>query len=152
MPVFNVYPHNHPHGIPADLLAAHGLLLSVEISVPQALASVLTSQRVPLPKPAVGAALVDTGASCCCVEETLLQGLELQPTSETNVSSPNGNRRQNVYFARLTFPGSPIPALEIPMIGVQMNQGTTISLIGRDLLRNCVLIYNGPMGSYTLSF
>ena len=33
-----------------------------------------------------------------------------------------------------------------------MNQGNTICLIGRDLLRHCVLIYNGPMGSYTISY
>ena len=152
MPVYNVYPHGNPQSPAPDLLAALGLLLAVEISPPQSLANLLTTRDEPLPKAVTGAALVDTGASCCCVEETLLQQLQLQPINQTNVSSPNGNRTQNVYFARLSFPGSPIPALEIPVVGVQMNQGKTISLIGRDLLRYCVLIYSGPMGCYTLSF
>ena len=152
MPVHNVYPHNVVNASPPDLLAGLGLLLEVEVAPPQALASVLTSQGKPLPQFVTGSALVDTGASCCCVEETLLQQLELQPVNQVNVSSPNGNRLQNVYFVRLAFPGSPIPPLEIPVVGVQLNQGRTISLIGRDLLRHCVLIYNGPMGSYTISF
>jgi hypothetical protein len=152
MPVYNVFPHGNPHGTPPDLLAGHGLLLAVEITAPQSLSNLMTSQGQALPAPVTGAALVDTGASCCCVEEALLHTLQLQPINQTSVSSPNGNRIQNVYFARLTFPGSPIPPLEIPVVGVQMNQGSTISLIGRDLLRHCVLIYNGPMGSYTLSY
>ena len=152
MPVHNVYPHNVSHAAPSDLLAALGLLLAVEVSPPQALANLLTSQGQALPPVATGNALVDTGASCCCVEESLLQRMKLQPVSQINVSSPNGNRLQNVYFARLTFPGSPIPPLELQVVGVQMNQGQTISLIGRDLLRHFLLVYNGPMGSYTISF
>jgi predicted aspartyl protease len=152
MPVHNVYPHSAEQANPTDLLAAFGLLLEVEVAPPQALASLLTSQGKPLPQLVTGSALVDTGASCCCVEESLLQKLQLQPVNEVEVSSPNGNKKQNVYFVRLSFPGSPIPALELPVVGVQLNQGHTISLIGRDLLRHCVLIYNGPMGSYTITF
>lgn len=152
MPVYNVYPQGVSQANPPDLLAALGLLLTVEVSPPEALANLLTSQGKPLPQLVTGSALVDTGASCCCVEERLLQQLQLLPIGQVSVSSPTGNRLQNVYFTRLTFPGSPIPPLEIPVVGVQMNQGKVISLIGRDLLRHCVLIYNGPMGSYTISF
>jgi len=152
MPVHNVHPHGNIQVPAADLLAAHGLLLSVEISLPQALANLLTAQDKSLPPVGTGAALVDTGASCCCVEEALLQQMQLKPVSQVHVSSPNGNRLQNVYFTRLAFPGAPIPPLEIPVVGVQMNQGKTVCLIGRDLLRHCVLIYNGPMGSYTIAF
>ena len=39
-----------------------------------------------------------------------------------------------------------------PLIGVQMTGQNLISLIGRDVLRHCVLVYNGPMGSYTIAF
>jgi len=52
----------------------------------------------------------------------------------------------------MSFPGSPIPTLELPLIGVQMTSQNLISLIGRDVLRHCVLVYNGPMGSYTIAF
>ena len=79
MPVHNVFPHGLPAGAPQDLLAAMGLLLAVEINVPQSLANVLTSQGAALPQPVTGSALVDTGATSCCVEESLVQGLGLQP-------------------------------------------------------------------------
>lgn len=152
MPVHNVHPYNHPTAAAPDLLQIFGLLLSIEVNVPQSLANALSNAAIPLPNIVTGNALVDTGASCCCAAESSLQSLQLQAIGQANMSSPNGNRLQNVYLAKLSFPGTPIPALEIPVVGVQLNQGKTIALIGRDLLRHCVLIYNGPMGSYTLSF
>ena len=129
-----------------------GLLLAVEINVPQSLANILTSQGASLPQPVTGNALVDTGATSCCVEESLVQGLGLQPISQVNVCGQSGLKLQNVYLARMSFPGSPIPILELPLIGVQMTGQNLISLIGRDVLRHCVLVYNGPMGSYTIAF
>jgi len=108
------------------LLFHLGLLLQVEISIPQSLAGVLTAANQPIPPTAIGNALVDTGATCCCVEETVLQRLTLQPIGQVPVSGATGNRIQNAYQARLTFPGTPIPPLEIQVIGVQMNQGQTI--------------------------
>ena len=152
MPVYNIYPQGLPTGAPQDLLAAMGLLLQVEINVPQALATLLTSQGTTLPKPVTGSALIDTGATSCCVEESLVQGLGLQPIGQVTVCGQSGPKVQNVYLARMSFPGSPIPTLEFPLIGVQMTGQGLISLIGCDVLRHCVLVYNGPMGSYTIAF
>ncbi|MBI5397599.1 MAG: aspartyl protease family protein [Verrucomicrobia bacterium] len=157
MPIFNVYPQGNPQVSATDLLAVAGLLLGIEVTVPESVANALTLSAKPLPKPTVGTALVDTGATSCCIEETVVQSLGLQPVGQVNVSSPNGPKLQNVYVARMTFPGSPIPTLELRLIGVQMQPpgGAAtgpISLIGRDILRQCVLVYNGPMGSYTMAF
>ncbi len=151
MPVHNVHPDGHSNAS-FDLLESQGLLLGIEVSIGEALAASLNSTGLPIPQPRSGAALVDTGASCCCVEESHLISLGLQPIDQTEVHSPNGNRTQNIYLARLTFPGTLMPTLEMPVVGIQMNQGNTISLIGRDVLRYCVLIYNGPMGCCTIAF
>lgn len=152
MPVYNVYPHGHATQTPQDILAGVGLLLPVEISIPPALANILISQGIVLPKAVTGNALVDTGATSCCVEESQLIGLGLKPIGQVNVCGQSGPKLQNVYIARLSFPGTPIPVLDIRVIGVQMTGQNLLSLIGRDLLRHCVLVYNGPMGSYTLAF
>ena len=152
MPVHNVHPSGTPNATPPDLLFHFGLLLQVEISIPQSLAGVLTAANQQIPAAVVGAALVDTGATCCCVEESFLQQLRLQPINQVPMSGATGNRIQNAYQARLAFPGTPIPPLEMQVVGVQMNQGKTICLLGRDVLRHCVLIYNGPQGSYTIAF
>src|SRR6266487_2699825 len=144
MPVHNVHPVGNPNVSPPNLLFQLGLLLQVEISIPQSLASVLTTAGQPIPAAVAGSALIDTGATCCCVEETCLQQLNLQPIGQVPMSGATGPRIQNAYQARLTFPGTPIPPLEIQVVGVQMHQGQTRCLIGRDVLRHCVLIYNGP--------
>ena len=99
MPVHNVFPHGLPVGAPQDLLAAMGLLLAVEINVPQSLANVLTSHGATLPQPVTGGALIDTGATSCCVEESLVQGLGLQPIGQVNVCGQSGLKLQNVYLA-----------------------------------------------------
>jgi hypothetical protein len=151
MPIYNVLPHV-PNIAPQQILQQAGLLLIVEIQVPQSLAALLGQNNIQLPQPVVGNALVDTGASMCCVEEVALQQLGLQPISESNVATPAGVQVQNVYLPRLTFPGTPLPPLEIPVLGSHLAQGNMISLIGRDILAHCVLVYNGPMGSYTLAF
>lgn len=117
MPVHNVFPaasvtaHNF-QGVPAppaDILAVVGLVLQVELRVPPALAASLTAQSKPIPQPILGAALVDTGATSCCVEESLVQSLGLQAVGQANVCGTGGLKLQNVYLAEMAFPGSPIP-------------------------------------------
>jgi hypothetical protein len=148
--------HNDFHAsLPADSaerLSDHGYLLSVEVSPPQSLARLLGAQNPVAGQVAVGLALVDTGASCCCVEESVLRRLQLEPVRQTEVRSPNGARLQSVYVTRLSFPGSVVPAAELPVVGVQMGDKETIALIGRDFLRQCLLVYNGLAGNCSLAF
>jgi len=152
VPIHNVYPNKHPAISAPDLLQSLGLVVDVEISVPAALSKALQGSGSKVPLAQLGDALIDTGASCCCVEEAALHALGLKPIGQVDVASPNGNRMQNIYVARLSFPGTPISPLEMQVVGVQLNQGKTLSLIGRDVLRHWVLVYNGPMGCYTISF
>ncbi len=86
MPVHNVHPVGNPNVSPPNLLFQLGLLLQVEISIPQSLASVLTTAGQPIPAAVAGSALIDTGATCCCVEETCLQQLNLQPIGQVPMS------------------------------------------------------------------
>lgn len=151
MPIHNDF-NGSPSAISAENLAAGGFLLSVEVSPPEDLTRLLTAQVTPVDLTATGFALIDTGASCCCVEDAVLRRLRLQPIRRTAVRIPNGTRLQSVYIARLSFPGSPIPAVEMRVVGVQLDDEQTIALVGRDFLRRCLLVYNGPMGSCTLSF
>jgi hypothetical protein len=151
MPVHNVQPHDS-RATPADLLFERGLLLQVQISVPSSLGKIESVKNQRTPSPQSGSALVDTGASCCCVEDAVLRQLNLQPIRETPMSGATGNRTLNVYHARLTFPGTPMAPIEMDVVGVHMNQPGIICLFGRDILRYCVLIYNGPQGSYTIAF
>ncbi len=151
MPIHNSFPQPIPESA-AAWLANQGFLLPIEISPPQSLVRLLAARSAEPPSAVSGFALVDTGASHCCVEEKVLRQLQLQPVRRINVCSPNGSRLQFVYLARLSFPGAPIPPVELRVIGVQLDQGETLGLIGRDFLRHCLVVYNGPLGGCTLSF
>ena len=148
--------YNDPSPLPsapsAKRLAARSFLLPVEVSPPQSLARLLAVQEPSAAFSAAGFALVDTGASCCCVEESVLRRLRLQPVSQAEVRSPNGPQLQSVFVARFRFPGAVIPPLERPVVGVQMGDDETIALIGRDFLLQCLLVYNGSLGSCSLAF
>src|SRR5439155_25417906 len=100
-------------------------------------AQLLTAHEPATASSAVGFALVDTGAGCCCVEESVLRRLRLQPVSQVEVRSPNGPRVQSVFVARFCFPGTGIPPMERAVGGVQMGSEETIALIGRDFLFEC---------------
>lgn len=151
MPIHNEFCGPAP-AQSAETLAERGFLLSVEVSPPQALARLLTAEKVSAELTATGFALLDTGASCCCVGESVLQRLQLQPVRQTEVRSPNGSRLQSVYVARMSFPGSVIPPVELSVVGVQMGHEETIALIGRDFLQRCLLVYNGQVGASSLAF
>jgi hypothetical protein len=42
--------------------------------------------------------------------------------------------------------------LELTLTGANLVSQNLLVLIGRDILRHCVLVYNGPLGCYTLAF
>jgi predicted aspartyl protease len=152
MPIYNVHPVQIAGASAPDLLQMQGLLLQVEINVTEALGQVLISQNQPIPTGETGRALVDTGASICAVDEAAALRLGLQPIGQANISGIAGSQIHNVYVAKITFPGTPIPALDLKLAGSDLAGQQLLLLIGRDILRSCVLIYNGPLGCYTLAF
>jgi len=151
MPVYNVYPTGtNVH--PGVLLQKYGLLLPIELHLPTALANLYVGQNQPIPPPTIGSALVDTGATISAVDETYLTAMGLQPIGQGQVSTPAGQQLQNIYPVQMLFPGTPIPPLQSRVLGMHFHHGKIIALIGRDFLCNCVLTYNGLMGSYTICF
>lgn len=152
MPVHNVFPVGIQNVAPADLLQSQGLLLQAEVNVTDVLAQILTEQKQVIPAAKTGRALVDTGASICAIDEGAAVELGLQPVGQSSVSGVGGTQIHNVYVAKILFPGTPIPALEWTLTGADLKDQNLLLLIGRDILRHCVLIYNGPLGCYTLAF
>ena len=152
MPVFNVHPTGIAASQPADLLQHQGLLLGSELHVTDSLAQVLISQNNPVPTAIYGSALVDTGASICAVDESAAVRLGLQPVGQSRVSGVGGTQIRNVYVGKIVFPGTPIPPQQWTLTGADLKDQNLLFLIDRDILRHCVLIYNGPLGCYTLAF
>ena len=130
-----------------------GPVLQVEIGLPARLAAHFNQTGVPIPQPHTGFALLDTGASITGVDAGILTALGVNPVSTTTVLTPSGQQQQSLYPCQISFPGTPIPPLDFNAVtGSQLATQGLAALIGRDLLRHFLMIYNGVDGNWTLSF
>lgn len=151
--------HNFPvaialedKAVASDHLANKGLVMAVEVGVLQVLAADLTKRGKPIPSPQSGTAMIDTGAFRTAIDESAIIALGIQPTGQAMIGGQGGPKLQNLYQVEVAFPGSPFPKLPMEVIGVQIKDQGIVGLIGRDILRYCVLVYNGQQGSWSLSF
>ena len=159
MPVHNVHPlgvaplEGQPPPHPASLLREAGLLLQIVFSPPDALSAALVANSLPIPTGEAGLALIDTGATFSGIHEPIAKALGLQSTGTMMLGGVAGSKEHDIYQVKASFPGSPLPDLELTVVGVNLEgQAGRIALVGMDLLCQCVLIYNGPQGSFTLAF
>ena len=144
MPVHNQVFHD-PDGGPT---------IDMEIGIPAVLAAAYGQSGQPVPSPHVGRALIDTGASGSAVDERIIQALGIQPVGQCSLATPSQATgvaslyRVKVSFPQTTFSG----AAEWTVIGCELASQGISALIGRDILASCVLIYNGPARTFTLTF
>lgn len=128
----------------------------VGISEPRRLA--LQRAKIDPPKSANCRLLIDTGASCTCVDSWIIQHLSLTPSGVANIHTPStsaGNTHTcNQYDASLIIQHPAISRIfnPVPIIESQFSHQGIDGLLGRDILKSCLFIYNGELGLYTLSF
>ena len=105
-------------------------------------------------------ALVDTGASCTCIDPTVLEPLNLAPTGTVSAHTPSTGSTpavMNQFDVGMVIYGATAdhPPFHLPTVAVMetplRGQGFD-ALLGRDILSNCLLVYNGTLGRFTLAF
>ena len=93
-------------------------------------------------------ALVDTGAVLSCIDESLAQSLGLPLVDRQMILMLNGEHEANVYLAHIV-----IPALSFFQRGlfwgcsIAKGGRSHRAVIGRTLLRDMMLVYDGRTGS-----
>jgi hypothetical protein len=139
-------------------LAVAGPVLNVLIEIPDVLAQSFNNNKQSIPTPVSGIALIDTGASITSFDESAVRSLGLNPNGTALVGTAGGQRTQSTFAARFSFPGTAISSFEHPRVlecdlsgQTVMRSQPVIALIGRDFLANCVLVYNGSAGFWSLS-
>jgi hypothetical protein len=157
--------HNHFIASPtsggrpdAGALVALGAFVTMDVAVPPAIAATLTASGQAVPPSASGCALVDTGATITCVHEPLLIALGLQPVDKVASGTAAGPVQQSIYMARISFPllswSLDLPVAGVDLVGQAIATAPpqpVIALLGRNLLSNCVVIWNGPGGYWTIA-
>lgn len=95
-------------------------------------------------------ALIDTGASHTCIDESIAIELGLIARDVITVNTPSGSTQQKVYDIVVSLPN--LQNVSIPLLspGSNLTAQPYRALIGRDILAHCTLIYNGWDNSYQL--
>jgi len=129
---------------PAEALV-HGPTLLIEIETdPTAPDPERTTYSIP--------ALIDTGAKLNAIDDAWAQQMRLPIVDQVSVSGISGSIMLNVYLARILISDLAIDQLG-RFTGVHLQAGgqSHLALLGRELLKDCRLIYDGPTGSVLIS-
>jgi hypothetical protein len=141
-------------------LGPGGPLLTAVAMVSEPRRVALQGLNQPIPQPQRIRALVDTGASCTNIDPSVVTALGLVPTGTAQVLTPTtGNVPVTtdqydiglaIYAATVQ---APLMLPTVPVITAELLQPQGFhALIGRDILSQCVLVYNGSSGFFTLAF
>lgn len=139
-------------------LSSSGPIIDVLVGTSIPRQDALRLAGLPIPPTKSGKFLIDTGASCTCIDITLMNSLGVTPTGSTSIQTPStngGSHNCNLYDVMLFLPngsqgGHLIEAL--PIVETHLSSQGIDGLIGRDVLDQCTLIYNGTARMYSLSY
>ena len=137
-----------------------GPVVPVGVAVRQARREALVAARQDVPPVASIRALVDTGASCTCVDPAVLKTLDLSARGSVSVHTPSTGpvpHQAEEYDVSLIVPGAgthhvPLTIDAVPVVAADLLVQGIHAIIGRDVLQDCILIYNGTVGEFTLAF
>lgn len=138
-----------------------GPVLSAFVGVSQARAGALASANQPVPQNIPIRALVDTGASCTCVDPSILDKLQLTPTGTVLVNTPSTASQPHAAFqydVQIIIPGGSAAHAPLWLPNVAVTASELVSqqgfhaLVGRDILHHCVLVCNGATRLFTVAY
>jgi len=143
------------------MLGPEGPMVNAALGVSEARRAALQAAGQTVPDFVPIRALLDTGASCTCVDPSVIAALGLTPTGSISMITPSTGatpHQSAEYDAALAIPAA-VPGqapLLFPTIGVVESdlfaaQGFH-ALIGRNVLANCIFHYNGATGLFTLAY
>ncbi len=133
-------------------------MIDMVIGVSGARHQALLAAGQPIPPVQSVRAMVDTGASCTCVDPMIFEALQLQPTGKTPMLTPSTGSTPvdaDTYDVAIFIPnkagGLAIHNMPVTASHLFIGQGFH-ALAGRDILQRCVLNYNGSLGLFTLAY
>ena len=138
-------------------ISPNGALIDVLIEVSSQRKLAMQAANVPIPSPAQCRLLIDTGASSTCLDSWVFKSLGINAIGTVAIQTPsttlNNGHTCNQYDVCLVIPHMAISRYfhTIPVIESAFAHQGIDGLLGRDILADCVFIYNGETGSYTLA-
>ena len=131
-------------------------LIGVGVSQVRRKALQLINREFPARRAA--SALLDTGSSGTMVDSAIISTLGLAPRDTTRLITPStGSKAVDLYVYDLSIwllgsqPGDTLEILT-QAIGTNLKRHGVGMLLGRDILADCIMLYNGASKTCTLSF
>lgn len=127
-----------------------GVIISAHPSAPPA--PPIAAQPQQPAQPTLVPALIDTGAYASAIDDALAQQLQLPVVNQRNIVGIGGQVTLNEYLGQIS-----IPILATTQYGIftgahLATAGSTYrAILGRTLLRGCLLVYDGESGSVKLA-
>jgi hypothetical protein len=140
----------------AKALEQYGPLLPVTLTVPVLRKQYLASLGLTADRSKQGFALIDTGAALSAVDDRVMSELEIPVLNQMETATPHGTGLSNMYNASASF--HDLAMLDVHLDDVlgcylgdfEEGRPEIIMLLGRDILRNLVLTYDGPNDRVTI--
>lgn len=136
------------------------LIVIAMIGVSQARRAALIADGQPVPNAIQIQAMIDTGASCTCIDPSVLNQLSLTPTGSTTVNTPTTGQTPAVadqYDVSVTIYATdeqpPLVHHTMPVLKSELliAQGFH-ALIGMDVLKGCLLTVDGMNHLFSLAY
>ncbi len=135
------------------------LMVRAVVGVSRPRATMLVGRNLEVPKDVVVDAVVDTGASCSCVDRSVLRQLHLVPTGVTLIHTPStgaGPAMASQFDISLKIvtkePSDALHRPLLPVIGCDFSSQGFQMLIGRDILSGCLLVWDGLRRCFSFAY
>lgn len=136
----------------AAAMVESGPLMDVAVGIPNMALEGLERCYRTVGEPLRGPALLDTGAVITTVDFRVLEQLKAEPIREASMGSSRGIQKHRVYRVCLGFTSTDFGLIgPLEVMDGDIAYQRIVALIGRDVLKDFLLIYNGPMGQVTLA-
>ena len=128
----------------------------VQIHLPPDLEEFLRANGRHIPRAVTGEGFVDTGSTLTVVERERIEALGVEPVDTVNISGVGGKTACHVYpvtFGLKDDPDGPV-RMQWPLqvVAASLDHLNCVCLIGRDVLRRGVLVYDGLRGEVSFTF
>lgn len=137
-------------GSNAEILRAKGMLIKVRVGSASAVAGQQQSAGQTPQAPEELIAMIDTGASISAIDVAAAQRLGLPQTGSIQVGGVGGMSQQPVFAAALEIPDAGVTFDPLPLSGAQLGAPDFQMLVGRNLLCQMILTYDGANGQFSL--